>query len=180
MPDPRDTELIVFDVDGVLTDGGIVYDDRGVESKRFHVRDGFAIKAAQRVGLRVGVLTGRSSRVTTLRVHELGVDLFVAGSRDKGADFAAMLERAGVAPARSAFVGDDLVDLPAMARCGYPMAVADAAAEVREAAAYVTGARGGFGAAREAIEHVLRAQGLWEKVVAGYRAPGGDAPGRGG
>ena len=160
--------MIVFDVDGVLTDGSIVVNDLGIESKRFHVRDGFAIRAAMRVGLKVGVITGRSSRVVTLRMGELGVELFMQGAKDKGSALVQLCERAGVEPAQTAYLGDDLIDLPAMMRCGYPMAVADAAAEVREVARYTTHAIGGHAAAREAIEHVLKAQHKWAKVVEMY------------
>lgn len=168
MPDPGRIKLIVFDVDGVLTDGSIIVDSEGRELKRFHVRDGFAIKAAMGVGLKVGVISGRASRTVTLRMADLGVDLVMQGCAGKAAAFETLCQRADVLPEQAAFVGDDLIDLPAMLRCGYPMAVANAVEQVRSAAAYVTAAPGGHAAAREAIEHVLTAQGLWDQVVERY------------
>lgn len=161
-------EMMVFDVDGVLTDGSIVVNDLGVESKRFHVRDGFAIRAAMRVGLKIGVITGRSSRVVTLRMGELGVELFMQGAKDKGAALEQLCDRAGIEPVHAAYLGDDLIDLPALMRCGYPMAVADAVHEVRQVSRHTTHAAGGHGAAREAIEYVLKAQHKWAKVVEMY------------
>ena len=158
-------KLIIFDVDGVLTDGQIVIDARGVESKHFHVRDGFAIKAAMAMGLRVGILSGRTSRATALRVEELGVDLCLQGAADKAVGIETLCQKAGVLPEEAAYVGDDLIDLPALMRCGYPIAVADAVSQVRAAARYVTEAPGGRAAAREAIEHILSAQGRWDEVI---------------
>jgi 3-deoxy-D-manno-octulosonate 8-phosphate phosphatase (KDO 8-P phosphatase) len=168
MANPTDIKLIVFDVDGVLTDGSIVLDDRGVETKRFYVRDGFAIRAAMEMGLRVGVLTGRASIAVTHRMVELGIDLLLQGTRDKLYGLETLCQQAHLDPQQSAYVGDDLIDLPAMLRCGYPMAVADAVAEVRDEARYVTTLPGGRGAARDAIEHVLRAQGRWDELVERY------------
>lgn len=157
--------LLILDVDGVLTEGSIIMDDHGVQSKRFHVRDGFAIREAMRVGLSVGILTGRASRVVTLRAAELRVDLLLQGCGDKRIGLETLCQQAGVEPEQTAYLGDDLVDAPAMLRCGYPMAVADAAAEVREIAKFVTLTPGGHGAVREAIEHLLKAQNKWDAVV---------------
>ena len=168
MPSLADIKLIVFDVDGVLTDGGIYVDDRGIEMKRFHVRDGFAIRAAISLGMRIGVLTGRSTRAVTLRMAELGVGLLIQGARDKATALQTLCQQGGVLPEEVAYVGDDLIDLPAMRRCGYPMAVADAVEDVLAAARYVTNCNGGHGAGREAIEHVLQAQGRWDEVVGRY------------
>ena len=168
MTTPTSIQLIVFDVDGVLTDGAIILDDHGVESKRFHVRDGFAIRAAMAVGIKIGVITGRSSRVVTLRMADLGVDLVMQGIKDKATAFAALCQRAGVAPEDTAFMGDDLIDLPALRRCGYPMAVADASGPVKAMARFVSSVNGGHGAVREAIEHILVAQGKWDSVVERY------------
>ena len=157
--------LVVFDVDGVLTDGSIIIDDRGIESKRFHVHDGFAIRAAMSIGIHVAILTGRSSRAVTHRARELGMTLLVQGHKNKGIGLETLCQRVGVEMEESAFVGDDLNDLPALLRCGYPIAVADAVAEVREVARYVTTAAGGAGAAREAVEHLLKRDGRWEEVM---------------
>ena len=161
-------KLIIFDVDGVLTDGSIIISDDGVESKRFHARDGLAIKAAMAAGLKVAVLTARASRALTLRMVEIGVDLVVQRAPSKVIGLETLCQRAGVMPEEVAYVGDDLVDLPVMVRCAYPIAVADAVDEVRAEARYVTTARGGHGAAREAIEHILKAQNRWDEVVERY------------
>jgi 3-deoxy-D-manno-octulosonate 8-phosphate phosphatase (KDO 8-P phosphatase) len=165
---PRDIRLIVFDVDGVLTDGGIIVNDLGHESKRFHVRDGFAIRAAMKIGLHIGVITGRTSRSVLLRITELQVPLLLQGVTNKAAALEQLCQRAEVSPLDTAYLGDDLIDLPAMLRCGYPMAVADAVDEVRAHATYVTTRPGGHGAAREAIEHILKSQGRWEALVQQY------------
>lgn len=168
MCEPASVRMLVFDVDGVLTDGSILLNDHGIESKRFHVRDGFAIRAAMSVGMKIGVLTGRKSRVVALRMAELGVDLLMQGVHEKAAGFETLCRLAAVSPHETAYVGDDLVDLPAMRRSGFPMAVLDAAAEVREAARFVTKVPGGCAAARDAIEYILRAQHRWEEVVEKY------------
>ena len=168
MPALDAIRMIVFDVDGVLTDGSVIVDDHGIESKRFHVRDGFGLKAAMLGGLKVGVLTGRSTRAVSLRMIELGIDLLAQGVSDKRIGLEQLCQRAGVLPEETAYVGDDLIDLPAMLLCGYAIAVADAVAEVREQAAFVTTAPGGQGAAREAVEHLLKAQGRWDAVVDRY------------
>ncbi len=165
MVDFTQVRFMVMDVDGVLTDGSIIIDDHGIEAKRFHVRDGFAIRQAQQVGLKVGVLTGRNTRAVNLRMAELGIEYVLQGVSDKAAGLEQLCRQAVVEPAQTAFLGDDLVDLPAMRRCGFPIAVADAVDEVRQVACFVTAARGGRGAVREAIEHVLGAKGLWRQIV---------------
>lgn len=165
MPTPTPLKLILFDVDGVLTDGAIHLDGRGAETKRFNVRDGFAIRAAQRAGLKVGVLTGRSSVAVTLRMEELGIDLYIQGAKNKAIGLETLCQQAGVEMSETAYMGDDIPDLPAMLRCGYRIAPADAAAEVRGVADLITQQPGGQGAAREAIEHILKAQDKWEDVL---------------
>ena len=168
MLDPADVRLIVFDVDGVLTDGVVVYTEDGGEAKHFHIKDGLGIVAALRAGLHVAIITSRESRLVERRMKELGVIELVQGCRDKAAEVEALVQRVGVPLDAVAYVGDDLVDLGAMRRVGYPIAVADAADEVRDVAAFVTSLPGGRGAGREAIEHVLKAQGKWAAVVAWY------------
>jgi 3-deoxy-D-manno-octulosonate 8-phosphate phosphatase (KDO 8-P phosphatase) len=163
--DLRGIRLLVFDVDGVLTDGGIYIDDHGIESKRFHVRDGLAMKLAMSMGYQIGVITGRSRRGVTLRMRELGIELYMSGVHDKAAALKAMCSRAGVGVEHAAFVGDDLIDVPAMRVCGYAIAVADAVQEARQSAKYVTLAPGGHAAAREAIEHVIKGQGRWPEAL---------------
>jgi len=161
--------LLCLDVDGVLTDGSISISDRGEETKRFHVRDGFALRLWRRLGGEVAVITGRSGLALRHRLEELGIGELVNGSVDKGRDFDRLLGELGVAAAEVAMVGDDLPDLPALLRCGYPIATADAVAEVRAVAAFVTAARGGQGAVREAVEHLLRRDGRWDEALAAYR-----------
>lgn len=166
---PEGLRLLVLDVDGVLTDGGLHYGPGEVEIKRFHTRDGLAVKAAPGAGLRVGILTARSSEAVARRAAELGVDLVCQGSPDKKRDFRRLLTAAGVRAADCAFMGDDLPDLAAMGQAGYRIAPADAAAEVRAVADLVTEARGGRGAVREAIEALLKARGTWSGVVDAFR-----------
>jgi 3-deoxy-D-manno-octulosonate 8-phosphate phosphatase (KDO 8-P phosphatase) len=166
--DLQSIKMIVFDVDGVLTDGSIILDDAGVETKRFHVRDGAGIASALAIGFKVGVITGRSSRVVSLRMAELRIPYLLQHCKDKGQGLETLCQEAGILPEQCAYMGDDLIDLPALLRCGYRLAVADAAAEVRSVAHYVTTAPGGRGAAREAIEHILKAQGKWDQVLERY------------
>ena len=121
-----------------------------------------------KLGMKVGVITGRSTRAVTARMTDLGIDLLIQAAGDKATSLATMCERAGVTLEQTAFLGDDLIDLPAMVRCGYPMAVADATEEVRDVAHYVTIVPGGKAAARDAIEHVLKGQGTWSQLVETY------------
>jgi 3-deoxy-D-manno-octulosonate 8-phosphate phosphatase (KDO 8-P phosphatase) len=168
MAEPNDIKLIVLDVDGVLTDGTIIIDDHGVETKRFFVRDGMAITAAMRVGVKVGVLTARSSPCVTLRMKELNIEHYMHGIRNKGEGIESLCQRAGIDLEETAYLGDDLLDLRALSRCGYPMAVGDGVEEIREMARFITTESGGRGAVREAIEHILKAQGLWDEVLDHY------------
>ncbi len=161
-------KLLLLDVDGVLTDGSIYLDEFGRQTQRFHVRDGLGIKAAQRVGLAVGILTSRSGRALTHRAAELGIELVEQGAGEKRVTFENICRRVRVQPEEVAYLGDDLPDLPVLCRVGYPMAVADAATEVQQAARYVTQRPGGHGAVREAIEHLLRQTGQWDEVLEAY------------
>ena len=165
---PDAIRLLLLDLDGVLTDGTIGLDDRGDELKFYYTRDGLGIRLAQKHGIDIGVLTGRGAPSVTLRLQELDIELIAQWVRGKGDGMKKLLDRAGVSAAETAFLGDDLVDLPAMRACGYPMAVADAVPEVKAAAAHITDARGGRGAVREAVEHLLKAQGKWQQVLAHY------------
>lgn len=167
----EDIRLLLTDVDGVLTDGSILIDSGGREIKRFHVRDGAGMVAWQKLGLGLGIITGRPSSITTLRAAELGVDYVEqCPAMGKVAALENICARAGVEPKNIAFVGDDLADLPVLMRVGYPIAVADAVAEVAGIARYITRARGGHGAIREAIEHLLKAMDRWDEVVEAYSA----------
>jgi YrbI family 3-deoxy-D-manno-octulosonate 8-phosphate phosphatase len=162
-------ELLVVDVDGVLTDGGIVYADDGAELKRFHVRDGYALKIWRRQGKRAAVITGRRSRAVSVRCAEVGIETVLQGAEDKLAAYRQLLAAAALAPQQVGCIGDDLADLPLLGNCGLAVAVADACPEVRQDAHYVTQAPGGRGAVRETVELILHCQGQWQQVVEGYR-----------
>src|SRR5947209_14562821 len=133
-------ELLVVDVDGVLTDGRIIYADDGTELKQFHVRDGSGIKLWRECGKRAAVLTGRQSAVVARRAAELGLDPVVQGAADKLAGFRHLLAAVGVGPERACYVGDDLPDVPVFGQCGLAVTVAAGCAEARAAAHYVTAA----------------------------------------
>src|SRR5262249_9735313 len=119
-------ELLLLDVDGVLTDGGIIYDDAGRELKQFHVRDGLALKYWQLIGKQAGILTGRTSRVVDVRAREVGITLVIQGAADKLAGYRNILAQTGKQTLQVCFVGDDLPDLPILRQCGLAVAVADA------------------------------------------------------
>lgn len=161
-------ELLMLDVDGVMTDGGIYYDDNGDELKRFDVRDGHGIKLLMRGGIDVAIVTGRNSRVVEHRAKNLGITLVYQGALDKSSAFAEILERKGLTAEKAAFMGDDIIDLPALTRAGLSITVPDAAPEVIVRADYVTKKTGGRGAVREAVELILKAQGKWDAIVAKY------------
>ena len=157
-------EAMIFDVDGVLTRGDILYGPEG-EWKIFNAQDGMGFDLARRAGLKLALFSGRSSPVVRRRAQELHVTALVEGVKDKGTAIKALFIKLRVKPEQVCYVGDDLVDLPAMAASGFPVAVANAVEEVRLAATWVTTKCGGDGAAREAIEFVLKAKGLWPKVL---------------
>jgi 3-deoxy-D-manno-octulosonate 8-phosphate phosphatase (KDO 8-P phosphatase) len=163
-------ELLLLDVDGVLTDGRIVYTDGGQEIKAFHVRDGSGIKYWRRSGKRAAILSGRASAVVTRRAAELGIDSVVQGADDKLLAFERMLSETGLRPEQVCAMGDDLPDLPVLAHCGLAVAVADAVPELKAAAHFVTTLPGGHGAVREAVEWLMRGQGTWDQAVGAARA----------
>ena len=153
--------LLVLDVDGVLTDGGLFYGASGEETKRFHVHDGLALVAARKAGLQVTVLSSRASAAVTRRLTELGVSEVHQGVADKAGALEALCERLGLRAAEVAMMGDDLPDLPAMRWVGLALAPANAVAEVKRAAHWVARRRGGDGAVREAVELLLKARRAW-------------------
>lgn len=164
-------ELLVLDVDGVLTDGVIAIDDRGVETKHFHVRDGSALNLWRKAGKRAAILSGRSAPVVDLRAAELGISPVIQGAAQKGEPYRDLIGQLGLEPRQVCFIGDDLADLPVLGSVGLAACPADAAPEVLRAAHYVAHAPGGRGAVREVIEQILRGQGTWESLVAGYLTP---------
>lgn len=153
--------LLVLDVDGVLTDGGLFYGASGEETKRFHVHDGLALVAARKAGLQIAVLSSRASAAVTRRMTELGVSEVHQGVGDKAGALAALCERLGLRAADVAMMGDDLPDLAALGRVGLALAPANAVAEVKRAAHWVARRRGGDGAVREAVEMLLKARRAW-------------------
>lgn len=167
----RAVELLVLDVDGVLTEGGIVYGTGGEppwagEWKQFHVRDGSGLKAWRDAGKRAALLTGRRSRTVEVRAAELGIATVVQGATDKGAALDRLLTELDVRPEQVACVGDDTADVALFRRCGLAVAVADACTEAVAAAHHVTLRGGGRGAVREVVERILRCQGLWPSPAA--------------
>jgi len=160
--------LFLFDVDGVLTDGTVIMHADGAESKGFHVRDGAAIVWAQRAGLTVGLLSARSSGATAHRAAQLAVRIVEQGVKSKLKAYEQIARDVRVEDADVAYMGDDLLDLPVIARVGLSAAPADAAAEVRERVDWVSAQGGGRGAVRELIEMVLRAQRRWDDVLRQY------------
>jgi 3-deoxy-D-manno-octulosonate 8-phosphate phosphatase (KDO 8-P phosphatase) len=197
----RKIKLIIFDVDGVLTDGKIWIfpapaaadraptlsnpdqssqsgDSGGVqfrsasliEAKGFHAHDGTAIMLARMAGIKTGIITKRISETVALRARDLKMDHIHQGIQDKAAAFAQILEKDGITAAEAAFVGDDVIDLPAMRKCGLAIAVKNARPEVKAEAHWTTSHSGGDGAARDAVEYILKAQGKWTQTVEEYLA----------
>lgn len=163
-------QLLLLDCDGVLTDGRITPVPGGEELKSFHTRDGHGLVLLHRAGLRSGIISGRTSRLVEMRAADLGISYVRQGILNKLEAFEGLLAEAGVGPERAAFVGDDVVDIPLMRRCGLGVAVADATHDTRAAAHYVTSLPGGFGAVREVCELLLKAQGRWDELMKGYLA----------
>jgi 3-deoxy-D-manno-octulosonate 8-phosphate phosphatase (KDO 8-P phosphatase) len=162
--------LLLLDCDGVLTDGRITPVEGGEELKSFHTRDGHGLVMLHRAGLRSGIISGRTSRLVELRAADLGISYVRQGALDKVEVFESLLAEAGVEPEGVAYVGDDVVDIPLMRRCGLGVAVADATPDTREAAHHVTRLPGGHGAVREVCELILKAQGLWDELMKRYLA----------
>ena len=156
--------LLILDVDGVLTDGGILINGNGEESKRFHVRDGYGLKLLQRVGISIVLLSGRPSTATSLRAAELGIEEVHQGIHDKLSFYENLLEEKGLKDEQVAFMGDDWIDVPLLLRTGVSATVADAVEEAKDAADYVTERKGGEGAVREFIELILRKQDGWNEI----------------
>jgi 3-deoxy-D-manno-octulosonate 8-phosphate phosphatase (KDO 8-P phosphatase) len=164
-------ELLLSDVDGVLTDGRLAFDNQGIETKQFHIRDGMGIKLWQKAGHRFGVITSRTSQIVKVRAAELGVEIVRQGFEEKLPVVKELVEQLGLTARQVAYIGDDLPDLPVLTFVGLGITVADAAREVRSAARHVTQAAGGFGAVREVVEMILQAQGRWDDLVSKYRGP---------
>jgi len=172
MPDAvelaKSVKAIIFDVDGVLTDGGLYRSDDGQEFKRFHSADGLGIRMLGDAGILIAVITGRESNVVRHRCEELKIEHLKQGAKDKLPAFESLCGETGLQPEHFAYMGDDIIDLPVMRRAGLALTVPDANAEVSELAHWTSSKKGGNGAAREACELILKAQGLYESAIARY------------
>jgi 3-deoxy-D-manno-octulosonate 8-phosphate phosphatase (KDO 8-P phosphatase) len=162
--------LVLFDVDGVLTDGRIALHGDGRESKQFHIRDGIVMVWAQRVGLKVGLLSARLSATTTERASQLGITLVHQGVSSKIEAYDEIVGDIGLNDDEIAYMGDDIVDIAVLARVGLAAAPSDAVAEVRKRVHWIAPSAGGCGAARELLELILRAQGRWDAIVSSFEA----------
>ncbi len=162
----RRLKLVLSDVDGVMTDGTVLLLPDGLEAKAFNIRDGLGIVLAQRAGLKLGLISGRSAESVARRAAELRMAVVRQGVRDKGAELRSVLAELRLSPLEVAYIGDDVNDLPVITQVGLSAAPADAPFEVRNAAFMVTEAAGGRGCLREFLEAILRARGDWERVLA--------------
>src|SRR5512135_857677 len=164
-------ELLLVDVDGVLTDGVIALDDHGVETKHFHVRDGSAFTLWREAGKRAAILSGRWAPLVNRRAAELGIAQVIQGAAQKGEPFRALIAELDLDARQVCYMGDDLADLTVLGAVGLAACPADAAPEVCQAAHLVTVAPGGRGAVREVVETILKCQGTWDALVARYQIP---------
>ena len=164
-------KLLLLDVDGVLTDGRIIYDCQGNELKAFDVKDGHGLKMLQRAGIAVGIITGRQSQVVVRRAAELGIEILYQGALSKLEPYLEILDQHGLTDEQVAYVGDDVVDLPILRRVGFSATVADAVAEVVPLVDYVASQGGGRGAVREICDLLIKASGRWEELTSRYFKP---------
>ncbi len=171
----RKVKLLLFDVDGVLTDGKLYFPPfapgqptTAIEVKGFHAHDGVAISLARLGGIKTGLITKRNSETVALRARDLKLEFVCQGIQNKRGAFLEIVEQAGLAPEEAAFVGDDVIDLPAMRAAGLAIAVKNARAEVKQEAHYTTPHAGGDGALRDAVEFILKAQGKWKETLDAY------------
>jgi len=161
-------KLLILDVDGVLTDGKLFFDNQGNEYKSFHARDGHGIKLLRQTGVEVAVISGRKSNSVALRMKNLGIEHVYQGYENKQAAFYEILKKTGITPEQAAHVGDDLLDLPVMTRAGLAIAVADANFAVKQRADWCTTLAGGHGAVREVCDFIMQAQGHFDEILNAY------------
>ena len=161
-------ELLLLDVDGVLTDGNITYSDTGDQIKTFHSRDGFGIRLLMDSGIQVGIITGRKSKALEYRCKNLGITLLFDGIKDKSIALDKITVLTGILPENTAFVGDDLMDLAVMKRVGVSFCVSDAYQEVKIHSDIIATKKGGHGAVREICDTILKAKGLWDDILNKY------------
>ncbi len=158
-------QLLLLDVDGVLTDGSLIYSNKGVESKTFNTQDGLGIRLVQQAQVEVGIITARTSKLVQKRAEELGMKYIRQGAKNKGTEFKAILSLAGLKPYQVCYMGDDLIDLPLLTRVGLAACPANAVSEVKDVCHFISHTSGGKGAVREACDLIIRAKGLHEKLV---------------
>jgi len=164
----KNIKVLALDVDGVMTDGRIIFDSDGKETKNFDVKDGFAIVMFKRAGFKTAIITARASEVVTQRVQDLGIDKAYQDAFPKINAYKDILREFKVKDSEVCFMGDDLPDLGVLKRAGFAVSVADAVPEVKKAAHYITKSKGGEGAVREVIELILKTQGKWKETLARY------------
>ncbi len=164
----KNIKAFLFDVDGVLTGGEIIYTNGGEEAKAFNIQDGWAIVEAKKQGFITGIITGRSSELVAKRAAELKMDYLVQGEPKKLDAYEKFKIQYGVDDSQIAYIGDDLIDLPILTRCGFAVCPADANDEVKSRVHLISRFNGGNGAAREMIEQVWKAQGMWAQIVEGF------------
>ncbi len=163
-------KLLILDVDGVLTDGKLFFDEQGKEYKAFNARDGLGIKLMQKAGIRVAVISGRSSKPVALRMEMLGIDLVYLGQSDKSHAFREIIAKVGCLPEESAHVGDDLIDLPVLIQVGLAIAVQDANEQILPYVDWQTNLSGGHGAVREVCDYILESQGKMAELIEFYKS----------
>jgi len=161
-------KLLLLDVDGVMTDGRIIFDSNGVESKFFNVKDGHGIKMLQRAGIEVGIISGRQSMVVANRAAELGIFHVYQKAMDKVSPYLDILAKTGLDDSQIAFMGDDIIDIPVLRRAGFAAAPVDAVEEVFPHVHFITKNQGGCGAVREVCDLLLKGQGKWEAATSRY------------
>lgn len=164
----KNIRLLLVDVDGVMTDGRIIYDGNGLETKFFNVKDGHGIKMLQRQGVEIGIITGRNSVVVDIRARELGISIVYQGALRKLESYDDIKLKSGLDDSEIAYIGDDIIDVPVMKRVAFSAAPSDALPEVRAVANYVTTCAGGKGAVREVCDMIIKGRGGWDEVVARY------------
>jgi 3-deoxy-D-manno-octulosonate 8-phosphate phosphatase (KDO 8-P phosphatase) len=164
----KDIRLLLLDVDGVMTDGGIIYDGNGLETNVFNVKDGHGIKMLQRFGIEVGIITGRTSVVVDIRAKELGIELVYQGALKKLVSYDEIKQKRGLKDSQIAYMGDDVIDVPVMRRVAFAAAPSDGLEETRNVAHYVTICGGGRGAVREVCDLILKGRGMWSDVESRY------------
>ena len=167
-PNLSEIKMLIMDVDGVLTNGTIIINSDGSESKQFNIQDGHGVKMWHRCGLKTAILSGRSSQATIARAQQLSIEHVLEGCKQKLPAFETLLGEVGLTAAEVAYIGDDLLDLPLVKRAGLGVAVADAVNELKQAADLVTSVGGGGGAVRELIEYILKSTGKWQSLVERY------------